>query len=74
MKYYKVKLVEIGPNKLQVIKAIVNHTYFGLKSAKVLSERTPVTLCMTTYRTTARNLAKALREAGAEIKSTIQTP
>lgn len=71
MKYYIIKLIDPGSSKITVVRAIKDTTYLGLKSAKYVVDNAPVRVMATANRTVARNLAKALREANAEITSTI---
>ena len=59
MKYYIIKLIDPGQNKLRVIKAMKDNTFLGLKSAKHVVDNAPIRVMATANRTVARNLAKA---------------
>ena len=72
MKYYKVRLISPGPNKILVIKTIKDTLFhMPLRHCKNLIDDAPSSILLTPDRTDARNLATTLRNAGATIKSTI---
>ena len=74
MKVYKITLIDVGPAKLHIVKAIKDNTPYGLHTSKMIVNRSmPSNVILTQNRTKARKLAKALREARATVKSTIQT-
>ena len=74
MKFYTIQLLNPGPNKLQVVKAIRDTTGYGLKDSKHKTDLVPCGIISTTDRTRARKCAKALRNAGATITSKIYQP
>ena len=67
---FTVTLKEIGPNKINVIKAVREVTTLGLKEAKDLVESAPVAVKEDVAKEEAENVKKKLDDAGAasEIK------
>ncbi len=64
---FKVQLVEIGVNKINVIKVIREITNLGLKEAKDLVESAPVMVKEALPKTEAEAYKKKLEEAGAKV-------
>ena len=62
---FDVVLKEIGPNKINVIKAVRELTSLGLKEAKDLVEAAPKTVKEAVPKTEADAAAKKLTDAGA---------
>lgn len=62
---FDVILKEIGPNKIQVIKAVRESIGLGLKEAKDLVESAPKTLKEGISQDDAKALKKKLEDAGA---------
>jgi large subunit ribosomal protein L7/L12 len=58
-------LKDIGPNKINVIKAVREVTTLGLKEAKDLVESAPVAVKEDVAKDEAENVKKKLEEAGA---------
>ncbi len=58
-------LKDIGPNKINVIKAVREVTTLGLKEAKDLVESAPVAVKEDVGKEEAENVKKKLEEAGA---------
>ena len=65
---FDVILSAIGPNKIQVIKAIREITGLGLKEAKDLVEAAPKTVKEQISKADAEELKKKLVEAGATVE------
>lgn len=63
--HYDVVLTTSGPNKIQVIKAVREHTALGLKEAKDLVEQAPCTIRQDMPHQQATALLAALSGAGA---------
>ncbi len=62
---HEVKLTQLGPSKIQVIKHVRAATGLGLKETKDLVERAPVVVFTTTEQEKAESLARELAAAGA---------
>ena len=58
-------LKDVGPNKINVIKAVREVTTLGLKEAKDLVESAPVAVKQDVGKEEAENVKKKLEEAGA---------
>ncbi len=65
---FTVNLKEIGPNKINVIKAVRAATSLGLKEAKDLVESAPTTVKEGVGQEEADTLKKELEEAGAVVE------
>lgn len=65
---FDVILSEIGPNKIQVIKAVRELTSLGLKEAKDLVEATPKPVKEAVAKDEAEKAAAKLRGAGATVE------
>ena len=65
---FDVILKDIGPEKIKVIKVVREQTGLGLKEAKEAVEGAPTTLKEGLSKEDAEKLAKAFRDAGAEIE------
>lgn len=65
---FNVNLVEAGPNKINVIKAVREITGLGLKEAKELVEGAPKTVKEAMPKTEAQEIKKKLEEAGAKVE------
>ena len=65
---YTVNLKEIGPNKINVIKAVRAATSLGLKEAKDLVESAPAAVREGVGKDDADSLQKDLEEAGAVVE------
>ena len=65
---YEVILKEIGPNKMNVIKAIKDITGLGLKESKELVDNVPRTVKEGISRTDAEAIEKTLHEVGATVE------
>ena len=65
---FDVTLKEIGPNKIQVIKAVREVTTLGLKEAKDLVESAPAAVKEAIPREEADSLKDKLEEAGAVVE------
>ena len=65
---FNVVLVEVGANKLQVVKAVKEACGLGLKEAKALVEGAPATIKEGLSKDEAENLKKAIEEAGAKVE------
>ena len=63
---FDVVLVEAGASKLNVIKVVRELTGLGLKEAKDLVESAPKTIKEAVSKETAEDIAKQLKDAGAE--------
>jgi len=64
---YTVLLLTCGPNKIQVIKCVREHTFLGLKEAKDLCDMAPSTVMANIDKLKAEHVASRLREVGAAI-------
>ena len=64
---FDVSIQEIGPNKIQVIKAVREVTTLGLKEAKDLVESTPVAVKEAITKDEAEDLKSKLEGAGAVV-------
>ena len=65
---FTVSLKEIGPNKINVIKAVRAATTLGLKEAKDLVESAPAAIKEGVGQEEADTLKKELEEAGAVVE------
>ena len=65
---FNVTLQEIGPNKIQVIKAVREVTTLGLKEAKDLVESAPAAVKEAIPKEEADSLKVKLEEAGAVVE------
>ncbi len=65
---FNVTLQEIGPNKIQVIKAVREVTTLGLKEAKDLVESAPAAVKEAIPKDEADSLKDKLEEAGAVVE------
>jgi len=65
---FNLVLTEIGPKKINVIKAIRSITTLGLKEAKELVESAPATVLEEVGKDAAEDGKKALEEAGASVE------
>jgi large subunit ribosomal protein L7/L12 len=65
---FNVELVNAGPNRINVIKAVREITGLGLKEAKELVEGAPKTVKETVPKAEAEELKKKLEEAGAKVE------
>ena len=65
---FNVNLVEAGPNKINVIKAVREITGLGLKEAKELVEGAPKTVKEAMPKAEAQEIKKKLEEAGAKVE------
>lgn len=65
---FDVVLVEMGANKVSVIKAVRSVTTLGLKEAKELVESAPATVKEAAPKAEAEEMKKKLEEAGAKIE------
>ena len=65
---FNVTLKEIGPNKIQVIKAVREVTTLGLKEAKDLVESAPTAVRESIPREEADSLKEKLEGAGAVVE------
>ena len=65
---FTVNLKEIGPNKINVIKAVRAATTLGLKEAKDLVESAPAAIKEGVGQEEADTLKKELEEAGAVVE------
>ena len=66
--YFSVNLKEIGPNKINVIKAVRAATTLGLKEAKDLVESAPTAVKEGVNKEDADELKAQLEEAGAVVE------
>ena len=64
---FNVQLQEIGPNKINVIKAVREVTTLGLKEAKELVESAPTLVKEAISREDAQQLKEKLESAGASV-------
>lgn len=65
---FDVVLKEAGANKIQVIKAVREHTSLGLKEAKDLVEAAPKTVKGGISKEDAEKVKKALEAAGGKVE------
>jgi large subunit ribosomal protein L7/L12 len=65
---FDVVLKEIGPKKIEVIKAVRKLTSLGLKDAKELVDGAPSTVLEAIGKDPAEEAKKALEEAGAVVE------
>jgi large subunit ribosomal protein L7/L12 len=65
---FNVELVNAGPNRINVIKAVREITGLGLKEAKELVEGAPKTVKESVAKAEAEELKKKLEEAGAKVE------
>jgi large subunit ribosomal protein L7/L12 len=65
---FDVVLKEVGPNKIQVIKAVRAETALGLKEAKALVDAAPKAIKEAIAKEEAEKIKKALEEAGAVVE------
>lgn len=65
---FKVTLVAGGPNKIAVIKAVREISGLGLADAKAFVEGAPKVVKEGLEKAPAEELAKKLKDAGAEVK------
>ena len=65
---FEVTLREIGPNKINVIKAVREVTSLGLREAKELVESAPTAIKEAIPRDEADNIRGKLEEAGAAVE------
>jgi large subunit ribosomal protein L7/L12 len=65
---YNINLVDAGPNKINVIKAVREVTELGLKEAKDLVEAAPKMVKENVKKADAEEIKKKLEEAGAKVE------
>jgi len=65
---FNVVLAEVGPNKIQVIKAVRELTGLGLKEAKAAVDAAPNTLKENVAKADAEAMKAKLEEAGAKVE------
>ena len=65
---FDVVLKEVGPNKIQVIKAVRDVTGLGLKEAKDLVDGAPKTVKENVAKADAEELKQKFEEAGATVE------
>ena len=65
---FDVVLTEVGPNKINVIKAVREVTTLGLREAKELVESAPKPVQEAVSKEEADNVKKTLEGAGAEVE------
>lgn len=65
---FDVVLTDVGPKKINVIKAIRTVTTLGLKEAKELVEGAPATVIEQASKETAEEAKKKLEEEGAKVE------
>ena len=65
---FQVTIKEIGPNKINVIKAVREVTSLGLREAKELVESAPVQVKEGIVRDEADSIKSKLEEAGAAVE------
>ncbi len=65
---FDVVLVEVGANKMAVIKAVKDATGLGLKEAKAAVDGAPTTLKEQASKADAEELKKKLEDAGAKVE------
>ncbi|PIE06146.1 MAG: 50S ribosomal protein L7/L12 [Sorangium cellulosum] len=65
---FDIELREVGPNRINVIKAVREITGLGLKEAKEMVEGAPKVVKEATPKAEAEEIKKKLEEAGAKIE------
>lgn len=65
---FEVSLQDIGPNKINVIKAVREVTALGLREAKELVESAPARVKESVNRDEANSIKEKLEEAGAKVE------
>lgn len=65
---FDVVLSDVGPNKIQVIKAVRAETELGLKEAKELVESAPKAIKEGVAKEDAEKIKKTLEDAGAKVE------
>jgi large subunit ribosomal protein L7/L12 len=65
---FEVTLQDIGPNKINVIKAVREVTALGLREAKELVESAPARVKESINRDEANSIKAKLEEAGAKVE------
>ena len=65
---FEVRIVEIGPNKINVIKAVREVTSLGLREAKELVESAPAAVREDAPKDEADSIKAKLEEAGAVVE------
>ena len=65
---FEVRIVEIGPNKINVIKAVREVTSLGLREAKELVESAPTAVREDAPKDEADSIKSKLEEAGAVVE------
>ncbi len=65
---FTVVLTEVGPNKINVIKAVREITNLGLKEAKAVVDEAPKPVKEGVSREEAERIAAKLAEAGAKVE------
>ena len=65
---FDVVLKDVGAQKLQVVKAVKEHTGLGLKEAKDIVDAAPANVKEGVDKATAESLKKALEEASATVE------
>lgn len=65
---FNVVLAEVGPNKINVIKAVREVTSLGLKEAKDLVDGAPKPIKEAVTKEEAESLKKKFEEAGAKVE------
>ena len=65
---FDVVLAEVGPNKMQVIKAVKDLAGLGLAEAKAFVDAAPKTLKEAVAKDEAENLKAKLEEVGAKVE------
>ena len=65
---FEVRIVEIGPNKINVIKAVREVTSLGLREAKELVESAPAAVKEAAPKDEADSVKAKLEEAGAVVE------
>ena len=65
---FDVVLAEVGPNKMQVIKAVKDLAGLGLAEAKAFVDAAPKTLKEAVAKDEAENMKAKLEEVGAKVE------
>ena len=65
---FEVSIKEIGPNKINVIKAVREVTSLGLREAKELVESAPISVKEGVVKDEAESIKSKLEEAGAVVE------
>ena len=65
---FDVVLKEVGPNKIQVVKAVKEATGLGLKEAKAIVDGAPKAVKEKASKAEAEDIKKKLEEAGAKVE------